>query len=124
VVDEAKRNAAVLGFNSRGVRWYLPASDLWPRTGQPGAHRPPLFSNPAAREPTPSAPLSSATPAMAPPADDDAAAAAAGDATTTDALPPAEGAAPSSAASPDAGPPQVEPAKPRKSWWRRIIPGQ
>jgi len=129
VVDEAKRNAAVLGFNYPGDRWYQDAYKLMERRGQPLPNRPTQASvvTSAPPEPTVSAPLDSATPALPPPGEGiDVTGAPA-----TDAAPPAEGAAPSSAASPDAGPPVVEqapepappatPAKP-KSWWQKVNP--
>ncbi|MBX7248039.1 MAG: outer membrane protein assembly factor BamD [Caulobacteraceae bacterium] len=119
VVEEAKRNAAVLGFNYPGDRWYQDAYKLMERRGQPMERRPTPASNvvnPGPDTPTESAPLSSASPALPPPEN-------------TDALPPAEGAAPASSASPDAGPPVVDapgdaasaPAKPKR-WWQKLNP--
>ena len=40
VVDEAKRNAAVLGYNYPGDRWYQDAYKLMERRGQPMERRP------------------------------------------------------------------------------------
>ncbi len=104
VVDEAKRNAAVLGFNYPGDRWYQDAYRLMERKGQPLPNRPTPASMTGPAAPATDAPLDSASPALPPPGED--------------------GAAPAEAASPDDGAAPADPAKPRKSWWRRIIPGQ
>lgn len=60
VVEEARRNAAVLGFNYPGDRWYQDAYKLMERRGQPMERRPTAASTSGE---TPSA----AEPAAAPP---------------------------------------------------------
>src|SRR5690606_19467311 len=96
LVEEAKRNAAVLGFNYPGNRWYQDAYRLMERRGQPMPTRPTPVSTTAPSSADPDQPPSEASPAPA--------------ALTT---PPADGAAPAEATASD---------KPKKSWWRRVIP--
>jgi outer membrane protein assembly factor BamD len=86
VTEEAKRNAAVLGYNYPGDRWYQDAYKLMERRGLPMERRPSLTAASGA------APVDTSLDAAA------------------DAPPPP-------------GEEGAEPAKPRKSWWRRLIPG-
>ncbi len=111
LVDEARRNAAVLGHNYPGDRWYQDAFRLMERRGQPMANRPIPASATTSVSADPDASPSSQSPApeglTTPPANDAAAEAAAAD---------AEAASPAEAANPDND-------RKKKSWWRRVIPG-
>jgi len=107
LVEEAKRNAAVLGHNFPGDRWYQDAFQMMERRGQPLPDRPTPASATRRASPDPDRPPSEASPApeglTTPPADE-AAAEAATEGT-------AEGAQPAE-----------QPR--RRPWWKRIIPGQ
>ena len=44
LTDEAKRNAAVLGYNYPGNHWYADAYALVTKSGNPGANQPSWIS--------------------------------------------------------------------------------
>lgn len=146
LVEEAKRNAAVLGHNYPGDRWYKDAFTLMQRRGLRPQVQP---ASAGARGPA--APTS--TGALPPPAEGSEGATTGGapqspigsgstmGAQAVEGAPAAEGAAPAEAVTGDPIPPTESPtegdpaadadtpaadapaAQPKKSWWRRIIPG-
>lgn len=135
LAEEAKRNAAVLGHNYPGDRWYKDAFDLMQRRGlrpqvQPastgargpvapartGALPPPNASEEVSSGGAPQSPIGNASDMGAQAVDGVPAApgAAPAEAVTGDPIPPTE--------APDADAPAEE-APQKKSWWRRILPG-